>query len=458
MPLIRYLNRSPPSLAIWTWFLSLWIWSTAITYDQKIQWNTTGFTQPVASPKFTIYIHQRLINFSQPASHIKSSNSKVYLFRHSYTYWKKDNLIFDGFHVPWKSIKFLHFKTRKKHTLIHTQYHNRMSGNFIYKSKIRLLVAGSSLIGGILNNFRISTSDILINQILDFLHIYSTSQNRTFDIRIHKPKSLGYVTGSIGIGGIFQKLKILTFKFWLFHNVDFLTQIRMELSIHRRIQSAKTSNIRYLSGICNSCFITAFWTTFRKCTNISIIGRISPTYSNLLHIICHIVPVIDRYKLTIYVSSRNLDLYEDKAKKLSMVQVLTRDAQSIDCLAFFDHTKTVYYIYAVYQTCESLTWTLLLLFVDFNGVNKANASYGSKNFLSKRSKGNDLPEVKRFSEDRTKTVQPHLYNQQGVIQISVQYFNLIKELWTILEHQQLRSKEEIVYRLTRLLNFKLKYE
>ena len=165
MPLIRYLNRSPPSLAIWTWFLSLWIWSTAITYDQKIQWNTTGFTQPVASPKFTIYIHQRLINFSHPASHIKSSNSKVYLFRHSYTYWKKDNLIFDGFHVPWKSIKFLHFKTRKKHKLIHTQYHNRMSGNFIYKSKIRLLVAGSSLIGGILNNFRISTSDILINQI-----------------------------------------------------------------------------------------------------------------------------------------------------------------------------------------------------------------------------------------------------------------------------------------------------
>jgi hypothetical protein len=170
------------------------------------------------------------------------------------------------------------------------------------------------------------------------------------------------------------------------------------------------------------------------------------------------VPVIDRYKLTIYVSSRNLDLYEDKAKKLSMVQVLTRDAQSIDCLAFFDHTKTVYYIYAVYQACESLTWTLLLLFVDFNGVNKANASYGSKNSLSKRSKGNDLPEVKRFSEDWTKTVQPHLYNQQGVIQISVQYFNLIKELWTTLEHQQLRSKEEIVYRLTRLLNFKLKYE
>lgn len=245
-------------------------------------------------------------NFSQPASHIKSSKLAEYLCGHSYAYWTKENFIFDGCHLPWEFIKISNFKIRKIYTHTNITSHHKTRGNFINKAKRKLFASECSLIGGILQKLRIPIPELLVTQILNYLHIYPSSHNETFDIRIHKLKTLGYVAGSRAIGGIFHNLEILTYKFWTFQNVDFRSEIRMELNIQCQIQLLEASNCRYLSDNCSSCFITAFWTTCQKCTKISSCGQIAPT---------------------------NLDPYEEKGKKQSMFQVF---AQSIDCLAVVD--------------------------------------------------------------------------------------------------------------------------
>ena len=208
MPLINLLTCSPPSLAIWTWFFLLWIRSTAVTTHTKFQWKTTGYTKPLATPKFTIYIHQRIISFSQSASYIKSSNSAEYLFRLLSTYWEKEKLIFDGFRVAWKFRAFSVFKTRNLVTHTHKQYTKAIFHNRAFEEKRKIIFYGSTSNGGM---------------VLDFI-----------------------------------------FQLWSNHNHAFRSQIRMEGSKLRQKQSAGTSNSRPSRGNWVFCFISTCWETWHK--------------------------------------------------------------------------------------------------------------------------------------------------------------------------------------------------
>jgi hypothetical protein len=209
-------------------------------------------------------------NFSQPESHIMSSNLVDYILSHSYNNWTKEKSTLDDFHAPWKLNKIIQVKNRTIYTNTNTTYHHRTVGNFNHKNKRTILASEGSAIGDILRKLEISIPAILATQIPDFLHIYATYHNKTFDILIHKQKSLLYVAGSTAIGVIFHKLEILTLKFWPFQIVDLLTQIRIDLSIHRLIQLSETSSNRNPRGDCICSFITAFWTTFQKCPKSSI--------------------------------------------------------------------------------------------------------------------------------------------------------------------------------------------
>ena len=458
MPLIRYLNRSPPSLAIWTWFLSLWIWSTLISHLSKNQRKTTGFTQLVAIPPsqhVTINIPESFINFSRVASRIKSLNLTLILFTSRYTYWKQGNFEFDGFRVPWKFIQIAHIKNSKIHSHINTTYHYGTFGNFTYKSKRRIFASGSSLSGGTHQNFQIPTSEIWNNQILNFLHTYTTYYYRIFGSLIYKSKTILNVAGSNQIGGIFDNLQISSSKIPLNHTLDSLNISRWILKPAKaKIILERFSN-QIVRGICFIGFITPSWISLYNCVQIFEIDLFLKPY-----ILCKATDYC-KSNLTNY-NEMLLGLFprlpsseDENVKKRSQddnANALGANVEGCDLVTFVQCMKQAYDVMTSLDS-EMVLCRTIEKYIHDNKEGIVKSKESIKRIVSQKLTAYERLEMTRCFEDWASTIFAMNHVLQGVVNIAAYYCKLIKCLWIQHESRSLGIEEGRFTQLLVYLNF-----
>jgi len=401
------------------------------------------------SQHVNINIHESFINFSRVASRIKSLNLTLILFTSRYTYWKQGNFEFDGFRVPWKYITIAQFKNSKTHSLTNTTYHSRTFGNLNYKSKRRIIASGSLLSGGIHQNFQIPSSEIWLNQILNFLHTYTIYYHRIFCRPIYKPKTILNVGGSNQIGGIFHKLQISSPKFPLNHTLDYLNISRWILKPAKAKPILKRFSTQIIRGICFIGFIAPSWISSQNCVQIFDIDLfLKPNILSKATDYCK-SNLTNYNKMLLGLYTRIPSSDDENVKKRSRsdyANALGANGEGCDLVTFVQCMKQAYAIMtSLFRTIEKYFRE------DKEGIVKLKESI--KRIVSKRPTEHERLKMTRCVEDWASTIFAMSYVLQGVIKISPSYCKLIKYSWIQHESRSLGIEERRFTQLLGFLNF-----